>query len=54
MNEITEKIIDNNKDKDKQKVEPLSNEPHCHESDGLVYMSYPPQHKCKICGMFYK
>jgi len=27
---------------------------HIHEADGLVYTSYPPQWKCKICGEFKK
>lgn len=26
---------------------------HICESDGLQYLSYPPQWKCKICGKFY-
>lgn len=25
---------------------------HIHESDGAVYMSNPPQYRCKICGQF--
>jgi hypothetical protein len=28
--------------------------PHClGESDGLTYLSYPPQNKCKNCGQFW-
>lgn len=26
---------------------------HKHESDGLQYLSNPPQYKCKQCGAFY-
>ena len=25
-----------------------------HESDGLSYLSYPPQSRCKKCGQFYR
>ena len=32
----------------------LGNDGHTHESDGLVYLSYPPQSRCKICGKFYR
>lgn len=33
----------------------ISNESplHVHESNGVVYLSYPVQYKCKICGEFY-
>ena len=27
-------------------------EPHVCQSDGMVYTSYPPQLRCKICGKF--
>jgi hypothetical protein len=30
------------------------NQDHVCESDGLEYLSYPPQWRCKICGKFYK
>ncbi len=33
---------------------PLGEHEHIHESDGLMYMSHPPQMKCKICGQFYR
>ena len=26
--------------------------PHICESDGMEYLSYPPQWRCKICGRF--
>lgn len=25
-----------------------------HESDGTVYLTYPPQYKCRHCGVIYK
>ena len=31
----------------------ITNTIHIHESDGLSYLSYPPQSKCKVCGEFY-
>jgi hypothetical protein len=29
------------------------NEPHECVSDGMIYTSYPPQYRCKICGKFW-
>ncbi len=28
--------------------------PHEHHSDGLMYLTDPPQYKCKDCGEFYR
>lgn len=36
----------------KHKYEELKVTPHSCESDGMVYTSYPPQWRCKICEKF--
>lgn len=39
----------------KDKIQSMIDNYTCkHESDGNIYLSNPPQNKCKLCGEFYR
>ena len=50
--ELTEKIKE--LQEEQNKLWRIGDDGHTHISDGLVYLSYPVQYKCTICGQFYK
>lgn len=43
--------LDEQWEKDQSKHKEIE---HVHESDGMSYLSNPPQSKCKTCGQFYR